>query len=823
MRDWRKNTAVLAVSLLAASCGNRAQGATQKAYIIKDGVALGRIYSPREARRATRFAVKELREHLRKITAATLEESWRDASRWEGGIVLKLRDKEEWLGKETAQAFTIEQTVRPPVVTIAGNTNIAVLYGVYEYLDGLGVRWYSPGEIGTKIPRMASVEIAPGKKRSEPTFLLRSLDLSGTLRSHFGLWESEKLRDELFYEYTLWLLRNRLHFRRSINSPRRNWFSFNRPAYGGGHSLRRIAGLAPLFKDRAPADFSKNPERFPMVTRDFKKERVNTGGYQICFTNEDNIRDAIENTVRRHKEKEAEDNDLQETAAVSLALADCAGICECDECAKVAGEDPNSKDRLVWHFMNKVARGVDERLPGRSMMLYAPYYELSQPPPDVKIEPNIVAVSCRSYSWDQRSGQTEDDPFTPNYREWINNTQRAGAAQAAYDYVLMCMAPQPLDILDAVGEYRKLGYNHYHPEVMQRSEQTWPILWALARASWGSPKSPRQLMEGYCHDYYGRDNGELVLWLLEAMSANSRHMRRICYGNAKICAEMLPDELIKEARGKLKRAIRVAAKGNDRDRIQNFSDSIEVHFRVAEMFRAYADALNYRTPEKIREVRDMAVEFLRFWDGHDVAKLFSCGVLRIPTSILKVNFAAIEPKARKNSFDDRSILLRTIFFGEPAPGSVRNLVVLPEIWKLKLDPRAVGETENWAAPELDDGERNGWQEASTWNFIESQGYGSSRLIDGDFWYRLEFRAPDFPAGEKVLLRIGSLDDEGAVYLNGVKVADRQMGKDGHSWDRPFAVDVTEAIKPGQSNLLAVHGYDAEGAGGIWRPSALYTE
>jgi len=808
---------------VAALCTLRAHGAEQKAYVIRDGVALGRIFSPKEAGRAARFAVKELKEHLGRITGATLEEAWREHFTWEGGIVLKVRDKEEWFGKETAQAFTIEQTVRPPVVAITGNTNIAVLYGVYEYLHDLGVRWYSPGEIGTNIPRMANIEITPGRKRSEPEFLLRSLDLSGTLKSHFSLWESEELKDELLYEYTLWLLRNRLHFRRYINSPRRNWFSFNRPAYSGGHALRRVAGLARMFSDKAPADFKENPERFPMVTRNFKKERVNSGAYQICFTNADNIRDAIENTVRRHKEEEAEGNELQETAAVSLALADCAGICECDECAKVAGEDPNSRDRLVWHFMNRVARGVDERLPGRRIMIYAPYYELTQPPPDVKIEPNIIAVSCRGYSWDRGSGQAKDDPFTPKYREWINNTHKAGAAQAAYDYVLMCLAPQPLDILDTVGEYRKLGYKYYHPEVMQRNEQTWPILWALARSSWGSPREPRQLMEEYCHDYYGKDRGELVLWLLERMDANSRNMRRICYGNAKICSEMLPEELVKEARVKLKGAVRVTPKGKDRKRIVNFSDSMEVHFRVAEMFRAYEDALNYRTPEMVGKVRDLAVEFLRFWDGHDVAKLFSCSILSVPTKILRVNFARIEPTARTNSFDDRSILLKTIFFSEPAPESVHNLFVLPEIWKLKLDPRGVGEKENWDAPGLDDGEKNGWQNVSTWNFIESQGYGSSRLIDGDFWYRLSFKAPEFPAGKKVLLRIGALDDEGTLYLNGVKVADRQMGKDGHAWNMSFAVDVTQTIKPGQENLLAVHGYDAEGAAGIWRPCALYTE
>lgn len=813
---------VMMFSVMALFNGVEARCEAGKSHIIKDGVALGKIYSPERAGRATRFAVQELKDHLEKITGVRMEEAWRDPTAHENGIILNVRDESEWLGEESAQAFTIEQTSRPARVTITGNTDIATLYGVYEYLDGLGVKWYSPGEIGTDLPRMAGIAISPGKTRSEPKFLLRALDLSGALKTHFGLGPSEKLRDELFYEYTLWLLRNRLHFRRSINRPTWNWFSFNRPAYGGGHALRRIAGLDRKFDDKAPADFAKNPERFPMLLDDdFTKKRMEKG--QICFTNEDNVKDAIENSVRLLKEKEAEGNDLIETSAVSLALADCPGICECEECVKVAGDGPNAKDRLVWSFMNKVARGVAKRHPGGKIMLYAPYYELTQPPADVKIEPNIIAVSCRSYSWDANSGQAKDDPFPPDYRAWITRTGEAGAAQAAYDYVLMSAAPQPLDILDAFGEYEKLGYQYYHPEVMQRNEQTWPILWALARASWGSDKSPPELFQEYCIDYYGAENGRLVIWLLEEMTANSRNMRRICYGSAKICAEELPDALVKEARGKLKRAIRATEKGKRRDRIQNFNDSMEVHFQIADLFRAYEEALNLRTPEAIQKARNLAVSFLRFWDGHDMAKLFSCNILSVPTDILNVNFAAIKPKARKNRFEDQDILVKTIFHGESVPDTLDDLFVLPEVWKLKLDPCAVGVKENWLADDLDDSTKNGWQPVSSWNFIESQGYGNARLIDGDFWYRLRFDAPKFPAGKKIFLRIGALDDEGTVYLNGVKVADRKMGEDGHSWDRSFAIDVTDALKPGGKNLLVVHGYDAEGAAGVWRPSALYTK
>jgi hypothetical protein len=793
--------------------------ADEPACLVRDGRALGRIYLPDKLRPATVFAVKELQDHLERMTGASLEIAWRKRLQNEKGFELRVRAPAEWQGELSAQGFSIRQSASPPVVSIVGNTHLAVLYGVYAYLDSLGVRWYTPGDIGTRLPRLDAVTIEPGETISEPVCILRSLDVSGTEKTHFSPVDDER-REKMLHEYTLWTLRNRLHFRRRIHRERNNRFGFNRPPYGGGHALRRIAGLDRLFSDQQSASFEANPERWPMLTRNFEKQRTNQGAHQICFTNEDNIREAIANTIRRHQEFEAEENDLQEVAAVSLALADCSGICECETCRKIAGDGPHSQDRLVWWFMNRVARGVNERLPGRKILLYAPYYELTQPPPDVTLEPNIIAVSCRSYSWNKASGQAVDDPFPPRYREWIARTGEAGAEQAVYDYVLMTAAPQPLDILDAFEEYQALGYRYYQPEVMQRSEQTWPILWALAQASWGSEQSPRELFATFCREYYGEANGALVRELLETITANSRKIRRICYGSAMNSSVMLPESLVASMRRRLRHAIRTAPPGKPAERIRRFNNSMEVHFRMGELFRIYADALNYRTPETIGTVRDLAADFLRFWNENQVGQIFSCNATGMPERILKKNFADIQPTARAD-YAERDILLKTIFDDEVVPDTLSNLFVLPEIWRLKLDPRGLGVSQNWQAVDLADAPEDGWQEVSTWNFIERQGYGPNRLIDGDFWVRLTFKAPEFTPGRRVYLRFGALDDEGSVFINGREVVERRS-IDGHQWNRPFEVEVTETLRSGADNLLVVHGYDAEGAGGIWRPVVLYT-
>lgn len=44
-----------------------------------------------------------------------------------------------------------------------------------------------------------------------------------------------------------------------------------------------------------------------------------------------------------------------------------------------------------------------------------------------------------------------------------------------------------------------------------------------------------------------------------------------------------------------------------------------------------------------------------------------------------------------------------------------------------------------------------------------------------------------------------------------------------TWNKSFEMDVTDVLRQGEDNLLAVRGYDSGGGEGVWRPSALYTK
>lgn len=733
------------------------------------------------------------------MTGADVQLAWREPSNKDQGAELKVRPESEWQGRESPQAFTITETARPcPRVTITGNTSQAVLYGVYQYLADQGIRWFKPGETGTDIPRLAELKINERTFRGTPSFTYRCLDFSGWHDSIFDASDERRYREEIHYEYDLWLLRNRLIFDRSIHQ--RHYFDFNHALSPLAHNLKKMCKLD-------PKDIDREPERFPLVTRNFRQERAAYNA-QVCFTNETNIRNAADSAAEHFNKFKTGSGLGDVDDVVSMSLSDNTGICECPACAKAAGPEPYSKDRLVWYFMNRVAKELDRRMPGKKIMLFAPYFELTRPPADVKIEPNIVAVACRSVSWLNTPESAAAYPFTKVHRENMEATQRAGAQMQCYDYFLWRTTPQPLDILDAARYYAENNYKRYHAEVMHRTELSWPLLWTLANFTWDSSRDPHDLLAEFCTRYYGAENGAPVLEIMKEIHAASRRMHRIIYGGPADISQMFTDETIRNFRQKLEQAEQ-RAKGVERKRIADLRASMESQMRYAEFYRAYCHALNERTAARKQKVRTLAESFVRFWYENKVGDLNDPALLRSIQSLSQVDVSKIVPKGRELSPE---VQLKELFAGTAPPDA--DVFYLPEVWKFQLDVDDRGLDKGWEKTDFDDAK---WPSLSTWDMFEPQGYAR---VDGRFWYRVSFTAPEYKKGGKIMLRIGSLDDDGEIYLNG-KLIYTQL--DSGMWDKSFAVDVTGVLKQGERNVIAVRGYDATGGGGLWRPCGIYTE
>jgi hypothetical protein len=146
---------------------------------------------------------------------------------------------------------------------------------------------------------------------------------------------------------------------------------------------------------------------------------------------------------------------------------------------------------------------------------------------------------------------------------------------------------------------------------------------------------------------------------------------------------------------------------------------------------------------------------------------------------------------------------------------------LAEGWRFRPDPDNIGAGENWQAEGLDDA---GWAAIGVDSHWKDQPWGATwrerhggKDYQGIGWYRLYFSVPEGmqPETHRIHLFFGAVDAAATVWLNGKPVGEKKFS--GNSWQEPFDLDVTDAIRRDRPNTLAVRVDYVKGAGGIWKP------
>ncbi|MDO8589109.1 MAG: hypothetical protein Q7T82_18935 [Armatimonadota bacterium] len=131
-------------------------------------------------------------------------------------------------------------------------------------------------------------------------------------------------------------------------------------------------------------------------------------------------------------------------------------------------------------------------------------------------------------------------------------------------------------------------------------------------------------------------------------------------------------------------------------------------------------------------------------------------------------------------------------------------------WRFAYDKPNNGAGKGWYREDFDDSR---WTNVEIGKFWEEQvGIG---VYDGRAWYRRSFTAPTVEPGKRVFLVFGAVDDAAKVWLNGRFLEERDAG-----WDKPFTVEVTRTLQPGEDNVMAVQVIDGTGYGGIWKSVKL---
>jgi hypothetical protein len=134
-------------------------------------------------------------------------------------------------------------------------------------------------------------------------------------------------------------------------------------------------------------------------------------------------------------------------------------------------------------------------------------------------------------------------------------------------------------------------------------------------------------------------------------------------------------------------------------------------------------------------------------------------------------------------------------------------------WRFKLDPRGTGHEHNWFAANLTDADWNTIDIGKHW---EASGHD----YDGIAWYRGTVTLPAKPtaAYAGVDLVFGGVDESAWVWINGEYVGQHDEGPAGYN--KTIRMEVTELLKWGEPNQIAVRVLDRANGGGIWKPISL---
>ena len=244
------------------------------------------------------------------------------------------------------------------------------LNAVHEFLRGLGVRWYMPGELGEIVPKKQTIELAPIDKTVRPDFPLRQYYL-------YCKEFCQASKDDI-----LWQLRLGLN-----QAPDREGLSIM------AHGITTVHCRDEVKK--------AHPEYFALLGG---KRALDYGGEQggdPCLSSEGLFQSNVKYVCAI--------SDIY-GLPISVGLNDgCGGIlCQCDLC-KGKGTPERGWSGItsdyVWDYMNRVAQEVYKTHPGQKVIGSAYSGYLMPPEKLKKLSPNMDVCIAQARS-------AFDDPKT---------------------------------------------------------------------------------------------------------------------------------------------------------------------------------------------------------------------------------------------------------------------------------------------------------------------------------------------------------------------------------------------------------------------------
>ena len=560
---------VLAVS--AACSAPVPQMERNAVQIIAAGAPRAAIVLSAQAAPDEQLAARELNEHLRLITGVELPVV--SARPGAGAVILlggaaapelaaRVREK----GSDPA-AFGIE--VKGDTVSVAGLSPEGTLFGVYELLEQIGCRWYTPGEFGRVVPKEATVGFRSQTTIQVPSFAGRWFTVASGRETPGGVWQ--------------------------------------RRVRMGGPFFPSAHGIAPFKATAGDKLFEEHPEYFSLNGGKRTKR-------QVCLSNPDVLRLAVEQTKAWFRAN-------REQPWLGMGPNDGGGFCECAACHALDGNDFDPfcnelsvTDRYVW-FFNELLKGISDEFPDKKVCFYI-YHAYMRPPVRYKPDPRICGAFapislCRVHGM--------SNPVCPDRSCYAGLMEAWGKIlpelyERGYCFNLACPGfpfSRVHVLRDEIPKGKQYGMKGWRVESVGHWGSMSPTFYVAAKLMWDVNADADALVKDFAERFFGPASAPMHSYLvrMDAALRDADHHT----GSSFNMPDFYPAALRAEARRELDEATRLTAGTPYAGRVAGF----RLTFDCLESFIAMLDARNAHDYVAAKAAHDRVMELGKQAYRHD--------------------------------------------------------------------------------------------------------------------------------------------------------------------------------------------------------------
>ncbi len=418
--------ALLSVNLCLWAAAMHSATEANSLKLVADGQPAATILLSDKPTRAAQLAAYELQHHIRLMTDVTLPIMTEGEEGIEGVCIAVGATKassvagltpDSWQPQEYAVVFKTNTLIlagqdAPNFEPIEYDLNNSMsfktwptpyeaqgtMHAVYEFLErGCGVRWFTPTEVGTHIPRYTILEVKMWDIRRSPAFAYRDLghilNISERYPIETILWKRDSPQAAAWEEKAFAALHKRFpsrwHYIHAKRGQCRLFLYRKRMGgceqYASNHSFY---GYYDRFLDNHPDWFAKGYDHAEKPP-------------QMCYTNPEFIEQVVQDAQDYFDGKGTQPGAVARGDYFAVVPMDNSSYCKCEECRKWIVPD-EKKDHFftkgvysdyLWQFFNQVADKVSEFHPDKTISALA-YASYAYPPTRVNPATNVSVQLC---------------------------------------------------------------------------------------------------------------------------------------------------------------------------------------------------------------------------------------------------------------------------------------------------------------------------------------------------------------------------------------------------------------------------------------------